>query len=86
MISGFSRAVLSTLPTRTHLQIRVFELKKTTMVKEWSKIQKDACNYYVGGKSLSEVCEIMARDHNFEAWYVRLPSHSFDSWLISLAG
>jgi hypothetical protein len=56
------------------------------MAKKWSEIQKVACRHYVSGKSLREVQEIMARDHNFKASYVRLPSHPLDGWLISIAG
>lgn len=40
------------------------------MGKDWSEIKKVACSHYVNGKSLSEVREIMARDHNFQASYV----------------
>lgn len=56
------------------------------MAKDWSVIKKVACSHYVNGKSLSEVREIMAEDHNFQASYVGLPSHPLDGWLISLAG
>lgn len=56
------------------------------MAKNWSGIKKVACSHYVSGKSLSEVREIMATDHNFQASYVGLPSHPLDGWLISLAG
>jgi hypothetical protein len=48
------------------------------MAKNWSETKKVACSHYVNGKSLSEVREIMARDHNFQASYVGLPSHPLD--------
>jgi len=53
-----------------------FEL--TAKVLLYCKLKKVACSHYVNGKSLSEVREIMATDHNFQASYVGLPSHPLD--------
>lgn len=53
-------------------------ITKPAMVKEWSKIQGIACKHYVGGKSLNEVRDIVARDYGFEASYVRLPWCPYD--------